>query len=132
MLGWEFPPALTGGLGVACYHIAKELRLQANVYLIVPFAGDEGNLDNLGMTGLNQLEQEMISESLGKEIEDFFLSRVPVALSAYPSISLGKLLLSKKSATDESATRFTTWTDVADYFKTRDLYGWDILESTHL
>lgn len=132
MLGWEFPPAFTGGLGVACYHIAKEMRLQANVYLIVPFAGEEGNPEEIGMSGLNQVEQEMVNESLGKEIEDFFLSRVPVGLSAYPSAGLGKWFLVKKEESHEPAQHFTTWSDVADYFKTQDLYGWDILERTQL
>ena len=134
ILGWEFPPAFTGGLGVACYHIVKELSSQANVYLIVPFADSENNLEHIdiGLTGLNNLEQEFVGENLGKEFENFFLSRVPVSLSAYPSLSLSKWLLANKVEGNEASAQFLTWGDVSDYFKTRDLYGWDILQRTQL
>ena len=132
MLGWEFPPAFTGGLGVACYHIVKALSTQANVYLIVPFAGEEGNLENIDMTGLNQLEQEFVGENLGKEFEDFFLSRIAVRLSAYPSLSLSKLSIEKAEVLHETVNRFVTWSDVSEYFQTQDLYGWDILQRTEL
>ncbi|MBI1769606.1 MAG: glycosyltransferase family 4 protein [Bacteroidetes bacterium] len=132
MLGWEFPPAFTGGLGVACYHIVKALRAQANVSLIVPFAGEQGDPENAGVTGLNKLEQEFVNESLGKEFEDFFLSRIPVELSAYPSLSLGKWLLGKTGTSESNVTRFSTWSDVSAYFQTHDLYGRDILQRTQL
>ncbi|RLG17127.1 hypothetical protein DRN63_03300, partial [Nanoarchaeota archaeon] len=32
MLAWEFPPLKSGGLGVACYHLTKELgKLGVNI-----------------------------------------------------------------------------------------------------
>lgn len=40
-LTWEFPPVITGGLGMACYGIVKELlRLAAEVDLIMPAKGE--------------------------------------------------------------------------------------------
>ena len=44
MLGWEFPPHISGGLGTACYGIAKGLKRHNDVELIfvVPkLFGDE-------------------------------------------------------------------------------------------
>ncbi len=43
MFGWEFPPHITGGLGTACYGMAKGLlKLGAEVLFVVPKAyGDE-------------------------------------------------------------------------------------------
>ncbi|MCL5261110.1 MAG: glycosyltransferase [Gammaproteobacteria bacterium] len=42
MYGWEFPPRISGGLGVACYAIVKELaRQNVNVTLVLPFAMQE-------------------------------------------------------------------------------------------
>jgi len=39
MYGWEFPPRISGGLGVACYAIVKELaRQNVDVTLVLPFA----------------------------------------------------------------------------------------------
>jgi len=38
MLGWELPPHHTGGLGVACYNIAKELALEGSqIDFVVPY-----------------------------------------------------------------------------------------------
>jgi len=38
MLGWELPPHHTGGLGVACYNIAKELALEgSSIDFVVPY-----------------------------------------------------------------------------------------------
>ncbi|GHS84802.1 glycosyl transferase [Bacteroidia bacterium] len=45
MFGWEFPPHITGGLGTACYGLAKGLLKQGvEVVFVVPKAyGDEDN-----------------------------------------------------------------------------------------
>jgi glycogen synthase len=41
MLGWEFPPAITGGLGVACYGLARALDdLGHEVTFVLPRAAD--------------------------------------------------------------------------------------------
>ncbi len=36
MLGWEYPPAVSGGLGVACFGLVKALEKLADVDLVVP------------------------------------------------------------------------------------------------
>src|SRR5438045_593241 len=43
MLGWEFPPHLTGGLGTACWGLSRALAAQGvDVRFVVPHAtGDE-------------------------------------------------------------------------------------------
>ncbi|MDR2336703.1 MAG: glycosyltransferase family 4 protein [Candidatus Nomurabacteria bacterium] len=38
MLGWELPPHNSGGLGVACYHLAKSLaKAGANISFVLPY-----------------------------------------------------------------------------------------------
>jgi glycogen synthase len=40
MVGWEFPPSHTGGLGVHCYEMTRELsRLGHSVTFLTPFSG---------------------------------------------------------------------------------------------
>ena len=40
MVGWEFPPHHTGGLGVHCYELTKELTLMGHrITFLTPFAG---------------------------------------------------------------------------------------------
>jgi glycogen(starch) synthase len=42
MYGWEFPPNISGGLGVACYGIVQSLlNLGVNCTLVLPHMGDE-------------------------------------------------------------------------------------------
>ncbi|HEY4329992.1 MAG TPA: glycogen/starch synthase, partial [Phycisphaerae bacterium] len=37
MLGWEFPPMVSGGLGVACYGLVKALNsMSVDVLFLVP------------------------------------------------------------------------------------------------
>src|SRR4051812_10502566 len=37
MLGWEFPPLISGGLGVACYGLAKALNsMGTDVLFVLP------------------------------------------------------------------------------------------------
>lgn len=53
MLGWEFPPVLTGGLGTACYGLVKALSKYADVQLIIPHADRNQTLENVRVKGLN-------------------------------------------------------------------------------
>lgn len=45
MLGWELPPHNSGGLGVACYQLCKELsRHNVDIDFIVPYRADYGHI----------------------------------------------------------------------------------------
>ncbi len=56
LLGWEFPPVLSGGWKEACYGISKALANQVNLSLILPKANPEFILKNVELTGLNNVE----------------------------------------------------------------------------
>lgn len=46
MLGWELPPHNSGGLGVACYHLAKALSKQgASIDFVVPYTAEHPDID---------------------------------------------------------------------------------------
>jgi len=46
MLGWELPPHNSGGLGVACYHLAKALALKGtSIDFVVPYSAVHENID---------------------------------------------------------------------------------------
>ena len=47
MLGWEFPPFITGGLGTACYGLTQAMeRLKTEILFLLPIA-TEGCGDHL-------------------------------------------------------------------------------------
>ena len=46
MLGWELPPHNSGGLGVACFQMAKALADQgADIDFVIPYKADHPNAD---------------------------------------------------------------------------------------
>lgn len=61
MLGWELPPHNSGGLGVACYHLAKALALQGtSIDFVVPYSAKHDNIDFMKIhsaTKLSPLER---------------------------------------------------------------------------
>jgi glycogen synthase len=86
MLGWEFPPFLTGGLGQACYGIAKAMSSLVDLTLIIPRSEPDYLLENVNIVGLNQLSEEDIkAERLQYSLEEINeVIFVPTDLSPYP------------------------------------------------
>lgn len=134
MLGWEFPPVFTGGLGIACYNIVKSLRSHADIHLIIPYADAAEDESNLQITGANRLGPEAASEKLTEDEYAYLvqsLYRVPVRLSPYPGSGL--FLTGSHDELVSSSPEYYTLADISNqYFQTRDLYGWDVMTRTHL
>ena len=81
MLGWEFPPILNGGLGVACEGLGRALAKNASLTFILPKAESTTLNHNLRLVGLNQANQS--GEDAGK-IEGFsVVEHVPSELRPY-------------------------------------------------
>ena len=50
MLGWELPPHNSGGLGVACYYLTKELaKKKVSIDFIVPYKDNHPNIDYMNI-----------------------------------------------------------------------------------
>src|SRR6186713_288358 len=50
MLGWEFPPFITGGLGTACYGLTKALdRNGVHVTFVLPKSIDETHSEHIDL-----------------------------------------------------------------------------------
>ena len=54
MLGWEFPPLFSGGLGIATLGIVQALREKATIKLIVPSHTGSMSMPNVSIIGLNR------------------------------------------------------------------------------
>jgi glycogen(starch) synthase len=66
MLGWEYPPHISGGLGIATYHLVKSLREFAKVELVLP---DYENSTRLKISAYSRLELSEPSSSTSKIAE---------------------------------------------------------------
>lgn len=57
MLGWELPPHNSGGLGVACYHMAKALALKGvSIDFVLPYEAHHPDIDFMRIHGATDLD----------------------------------------------------------------------------
>jgi len=56
MLGWEFPPLINGGLGIACLGLGRALAQRVELSFIVPKIDPQFVVERLELLGLNHLE----------------------------------------------------------------------------
>ena len=111
-LGWEFPPLINGGLGVACMGISKALAKKVDLSVIVPKADPSAVYDGFSLTGINTLQYaEVETVSQGYSYNSFSLvSKAPVNLDPYAHVEgtpgsvvftkEGKMLFSHVSRAD--------------------------------
>ena len=76
MFGWEFPPHISGGLGTACYGLAKGLASQNGIKIlfVVPKAFGDEEQENIQLIGANTIpitKKEVFFADAQKKIEYF-------------------------------------------------------------
>ncbi|MCB0515793.1 MAG: glycosyltransferase family 4 protein [Chitinophagales bacterium] len=88
MLGWEFPPLINGGLGIACYGMAKALSKHAEVTVILPRTDPEFRLQNVQLTGIGNLSVEEIKRNFSqREIEITYEEEYEQVIRSYRKFS---------------------------------------------
>ncbi len=61
MLGWELPPHNSGGLGVACYHLAKSLAKKGvDIEFILPYTADHSEIDFMKINAAHPQDVEAV------------------------------------------------------------------------
>ncbi|MDQ3395318.1 MAG: glycosyltransferase family 4 protein [Bacteroidota bacterium] len=60
MLGWEFPPVINGGLGVACLGLSKGLSKFVDLTVILPKSDPTFIVENVALIGLNNIDLRQI------------------------------------------------------------------------
>ena len=87
-LGWEFPPLINGGLGVACMGISRALSQKVDLSVIVPKAAPEARYEGFELTGVNNLRHEqMETQEEGYTYESFtVVGKAPINLDPYACV----------------------------------------------
>ena len=122
MLGWEFPPLINGGLGVACYGLAKELSKISELSIILPKTDPNFILQNTETIGLNNFDIENLKLSSSTRAYTFLndIDFINANLLPYQVKEI-ELFEKKYSTTDISQLKSKLRSDL-DVFNTNDLY----------
>ncbi|MGV3539007.1 MAG: glycosyltransferase family 4 protein [Rufibacter sp.] len=102
MLGWEDQPALNGGVGKACFHLAEALAKEVELTMIVPQAKEEVLEKQAEVLGLDSMDLASIKQAPSEKSLDRFATthRVPANLLPYEDASY---LLPLEEATIEES-----------------------------
>jgi glycogen synthase len=83
MLGWEFPPVINGGLGVACHDLSTAMTELANITMIIPKSSPGFKIRNMNLVGLNTVDISSIVQFPGINDLPFHLKEIPADLDPY-------------------------------------------------
>lgn len=123
MLGWEFPPIINGGLGVACLGLCKALAKYAELKVIIPKSDPSFIVENVDLIGLNNLEiEKLIKTKTSTKYAEFAstVQTVEANIDPYDSSSITFDILKSKSGIDFKIH------EGMNVFQVGDLYGDDV------
>jgi glycogen synthase len=84
-LGWEFPPLINGGLGVACLGLSRALAKVVDLTVVVPKAADNAAFPGFVLRGLNHVTLEPLQTTEARYRYASFsqVRQVPITLDPY-------------------------------------------------
>jgi len=84
-LGWEFPPLINGGLGVACLGLSRALAKIVDLTVVVPKAADGAAFPGFVLKGLNHVTLEELKTTEARYRYESFsqVRQVPITLDPY-------------------------------------------------
>lgn len=125
-LGWEFPPLINGGLGVACLGLSRALAKHVDLTVVVPVASAEADYPGFELRGLNQLDIGKLREVEGRYRYESFaqVRKVPVFLDPYDEGTTTAGTIAEIPG-DEAVFSETTRQQL-ETFKVGELYGPDL------
>ncbi len=125
-LGWEFPPLINGGLGVACLGLSRALAKHVDLTVVVPKSSADAAYPDFDLRGLNHLTIEKLQEVEGRYRYESFaqVRKVPVFLDPYED---GPLVEEVTDVTPGGEVIFSETTrQQLEAFKMGELYGPDL------
>lgn len=125
-LGWEFPPMINGGLGIACFGMSKALAKLVDLEVIVPQAQQGASYEGFDLRGVNTLRLEDLQTTEGKYRYESFaaIDRIPIHLNPYSDKA--SILEQYKPGSVGWARFSSTTRSQLEAFREGDLYGNDV------
>lgn len=122
MLGWEFPPIINGGLGVACHDLSGAMSELADVTMVVPKSSLGFKVKNVNLLGINNIDMNSLdfSSSYHKQKLPFELHSVPANLNPYYTEGVA-------TPQDKYVSHQAGGKEKLEAFKIDNLYGGDVI-----
>ncbi len=118
MLGWEFPPIINGGLGVACHDLSAAMSDVSDITMIVPKSSKGYKVRNVNLLGINNIDPGSLEPGPAHKDLPFKLYGVPANIDPYYS--------EKQHFSGEGRSKGTL-----DPFDIDNLYGGDVIGKVH-
>src|ERR1043165_6676538 len=85
MLGWEFPPIINGGLGVACHDLSCAMSDLVDITMVVPKTSPGFKMKNMNLVGVNNINPSEYGHfpSNYRQPLPFRLEEIPADLNPY-------------------------------------------------
>lgn len=139
-LGWEFPPLINGGLGVACHGLAEALSKKVNLHVVVPKADLSATYDGFSVSSLDQSKRVSSTSktTLHKQTYKRFahITEIDeVDLDPYYSDEKGYIFKDGVLISESEAYHYSTSEDTIEVVRPRftidKLYGDDVGQKVH-
>jgi hypothetical protein len=142
MLGWEFPPSLAGGLGVASFGLSKALSQHVDLTIILPKTEGIKASFSANFAGANTvLPNQDLCERIEKRYDSFadvhyiqaHVSPYPTAtpqvqkVRLNPALDMTEAMLASTSTNTEKVSDFTP-TNTLKWLNEEEVYGEHILQ----
>lgn len=127
-LGWEFPPLINGGLGVACQGLSQALAKLVDLHVVLPKAEGSPDHDGFQISSLHHASCERSQTENKTEVQRFASLSYVDNPRVSPYFSDESLELSESS---EYTTEYTTETYLKHGFTIDKLYPDDIGQKVH-
>jgi len=137
MLGWELPPHNSGGLGVACYHMAKHLAIKGtDIDFVVPYSADH-NIDFMNIHAAVKVSPEQLlfhgaydSACYTCEDQELCEHAVPTSLRAQQKRYIAHVEKMVKTS-DHDAIHAHDWLTFEAGMRAKELTGKPLIAHVH-
>jgi hypothetical protein len=129
MLGWEFPPQMSGGLGVAFLGISRALAPKVNLTIIVPKHDEKVRIKGAELIGIGNLDiDSFFKEEEIKKLEKVIKNRqIQIELSPYPTHSISEKIYEETTVKEKKKIPGKLH-QLHHHFKDADLYGKSVVD----
>lgn len=127
-LGWEFPPLINGGLGIACLGLSRALAKHVDLTVVVPKSSPDADFREFELRGLNLLTVDKLKSVEARYRYESFaqVRNVPLFLDPYEDGEADVDVTALAPATRGDAVFSETTIQQLAAFQVGDLYGPDL------